>query len=77
MDISAALESGSRVGVHGNSHADVAGEDGSARSDEVGSGGVGELGRVFGSAHLLVVYGEAEDYGEDSGEDSEIKIFFG
>lgn len=71
---SAAFECGPCVSVDGNSHSDVASEDGSGGSDKEGNGGVWEVSWMilFVSAHLLEVNGESKNNGEKGGEDSEI-----
>lgn len=78
VDVVAALEGGSSVGVDCNSHANVACQDGSGRTNQVCSGSVWEVSgkNSVSLAHFLPVDGQAEDDGNSGRVDSEVKIFF-
>jgi hypothetical protein len=80
MDIVAALEGGSGVSVDSDHHANVTGQDGSGGTNQVGGSSVGEVSGevsfISGFGHLLPVDGQAEDDGDEAGEDKEVKIFF-
>jgi hypothetical protein len=68
MGASAASKSGTGVSVNGNSHTNVAGEDGGEASNKEGDGSVWEVGGVLAGAHLLPVDGKAEEDTEGSRE---------
>lgn len=75
VDISAAHEGGSCVGVDSNSHTNVSGSNGSGGSYDEGGGSVWEVGGFNVVGHLLPINGDTKDDSEDGGEDSEIQIF--
>jgi len=73
MGIFAAHESGSSVGVNGNSHSNVSSGNGGSRADEVCKAGVWEVGSWSGS-HLLPVNSYSQDDTEHQREDGEVQI---
>jgi hypothetical protein len=75
VDISAAHEGGSSVGVDGNSHSNVSGSNGGSGSNDVGSGSVWEVGWSNIRGHLLHVDGNSEEDSEGSREDTKVQIF--
>ena len=70
----AALVSGAGVSVDGNTHTNVARNDGSKGSNQEGDGGVWEVGLGSLSAHLGHVNGEADDESKGEAEESKVEV---
>ena len=72
------LDGGAGVGAHCDAHADVPGEAGAYRAEQVGDGGAGNAaGAALYPAEDVVVYEQREDYADYDHEDGEQPIFAG
>jgi len=71
----AAHVGGAGVGVHSDSHTDVAGQDRRGGANQEGDSGVGEVRRRVSAGHLSSVDGEADHESESQAEKSQVEVF--